>query len=434
MGKLLTMPRLGETMEQGTVRSWLVKQGTPYKRGDVIAEIETDKTVVEFPALEDGVIERFVANEGDVITVGAALAELAGDGPAPLARTGEGPEVKASSQPEDLAASAPKLSGAIPAAGPLSPVLLPDGKKEGMRPAASPAARKLAKKLGIDLASIPATGRQGRVQGWDVRAALSSHAAIGTADALHYAVRGEGGRKPVVLLHGFGGDKDGWLSLAVPLAQHRKVISIDLPGHGGSTSHPALGLEAIGAAVAATLRSIGIERAHLAGHSMGGGAALALALAAPQLAASLTLFAPAGIGPEINARLLTAYAAATAESEIQIILDQFFGRDARIPKGLAGSIAASRRNPGVVEGLKREAAAMLDGMEQRVLPVDKLAGFSGPIRVIWGEEDRVLPMMPHTRRLPGIVAVHRYRRVGHMPQIEIGRDALSLVQMAIAGE
>ncbi len=106
MAKLLTMPRLGETMEQGTVRSWLIKAGVPYKRGDVIAEVETDKTVVELPALEDGVVEKFLASDGDVVSVGGALAELVGE----ASFSGE-----AQRRPENLSvaavpASSPKVS------------------------------------------------------------------------------------------------------------------------------------------------------------------------------------------------------------------------------------------------------------------------------------------------------------------------------------
>ncbi len=92
----------------------------------------------------------------------------------------------------------------------------------------------------------------------------------GNDGALHFSLRGEGDKAPVVLLHGFAGDKDGWLNLAVPLAQHRKVIALDLPGHGGSMAHPARNGKAMAEAVLATLQGLGVGRAHLIGHSMGG--------------------------------------------------------------------------------------------------------------------------------------------------------------------
>jgi pimeloyl-ACP methyl ester carboxylesterase len=424
MPKLLTMPRLGETMEQGTVRSWLVKPGIAFKRGDVIAEIETDKTVVEFPALEDGVVERFLAADGDVVTVGGPLAELVGEGAvsdiarssprAPSPAVPEGAKGQHSNRAQD------KLPQSI-------------GLKGAPRILASPAARKLARKQGIDLAGVPATGRQGRVQGWDIRAALSPSHTNGVAGPLHYFQRGDGEKTPALLLHGFGGDSESWLGLSVPLAQNRLVISVDLPGHGGSVAHAATGFEAMAAAVASTLDQLGLGRVHLVGHSMGGGVAMALALARPRSVASLTLFAPAGLGTKINAKLLMAYARATEEREIALILDQFFGAAAKIPRGLAAAIAAARKHPDVVNALTRTAAAMLDGHDQRSIPMDKIAALDMPIRVIWGDEDRILPMT-QTRKLPGAIAVHRYSGIGHMPQIEIGRDALRLVQMTMAFE
>jgi pimeloyl-ACP methyl ester carboxylesterase len=427
MTKLLTMPRLGETMEQGTVRSWLIKPGIAFKRGDVIAEIETDKTVVEFPALEDGIVERFLADDGDVVSVGAPLAELVDANPS-LSRKPDGHGESAGQPVGDAARNA-----ASPTVQPHARPPIPSRTHEKGRVLASPAARKLARKHSIDLARVSATGRQGRVQGWDIRAALSSTGVGNTNLPLHYSVRGTGEKTPVLMLHGFGGDSESWLGLSVPLAQNRVVIALDLPGHGRSVLHQATGFEAMAEAVAATLDQLGHQHVHVVGHSMGGGVGLALALAKPQSVASLTLFAPAGLGTKINARLLLAYASATEEREIALILDQFFGASAKIPRGLAASITATRTDAHVQEALRRTALAMLDGHDQRSLPMEKIAALTMPIRVIWGDEDRILPMT-QTRKLPGMIAVHRYSGIGHMPHIEIGRDALRLVQMTIASE
>jgi pimeloyl-ACP methyl ester carboxylesterase len=419
----LTMPRLGETMEQGTVRAWLIKPGIPYKRGDVIAEIETDKTVVELPALEGGTVERFVAQEGDVVEVGGVLAELVGAS-AP-SKTVEAPSAKAEAVPKALSANSQFISQRKDASVAPGPSTVPES---GLRPLASPAARKQAKKLGIDLSTVTGTGRQGRIQGWDLRNAKALPAAVAGA-MLHASERGSGEATPLVLLHGFGGDKDGWLNLSVPLAQGRKVISFDLPGHGGSSSVSVHGLQDIAALLRNALRERGLQKIHLAGHSMGGGVALALAMLDPQAVASLTLFAPAGLSTDINARLLRAYARATDEASLSVILDQFFGADAKIPKGLAASIAAARKTG--THALQQSAEAMLDDNNQRVLPLEKLGALEAPTRVIWGVDDHILPMMPNTRKLPGFIAVHRYARVGHMPQIEIGRDAIRLTQLSM---
>ncbi|QIG51722.1 acetoin dehydrogenase dihydrolipoyllysine-residue acetyltransferase subunit [Nordella sp. HKS 07] len=74
--RTLTMPRLGETMDEGTIVGWLVAPGQKFQRGAAILEIETDKTVVEFPALGDGTMEKTLVSSGDRVTVGAPIAEV----------------------------------------------------------------------------------------------------------------------------------------------------------------------------------------------------------------------------------------------------------------------------------------------------------------------------------------------------------------------
>src|SRR5690606_38315680 len=75
----LLMPRLGETMEEGTIVRWLVAPGAAYARGDALLEIETDKTVAEVPALSDGrLVEQLVA-EGARVAVGAPIATVEGE-------------------------------------------------------------------------------------------------------------------------------------------------------------------------------------------------------------------------------------------------------------------------------------------------------------------------------------------------------------------
>jgi pyruvate/2-oxoglutarate dehydrogenase complex dihydrolipoamide acyltransferase (E2) component len=71
--QVLTLPRMGETMEQGRIVAWLKQPGQAFKRGEVIVEIETDKTTVEVPALDDGCLVEIVAESGDEVTVGEPI-------------------------------------------------------------------------------------------------------------------------------------------------------------------------------------------------------------------------------------------------------------------------------------------------------------------------------------------------------------------------
>ena len=74
MTKEITLPRLGETMEEGKISKWIIKEGDSFARGQIIAEIETDKTTVELPALEDGTLKKIVAPEGQDTKVGEVIA------------------------------------------------------------------------------------------------------------------------------------------------------------------------------------------------------------------------------------------------------------------------------------------------------------------------------------------------------------------------
>jgi pyruvate dehydrogenase E2 component (dihydrolipoamide acetyltransferase) len=129
---------------------------------------------------------------------------------------------------------------------------------------------------------------------------------------LRFLRQGEGG-EPLVLLHGFGGDLNNWLFNLEALSADRAVYALDLPGHGGSGKDVGAGdLTALAGALRGFLDSQGLERVHLAGHSMGGLVAGAFAQAEPRRVRSLTLIDPAGLGEEIDAEYVEGFVAATS--------------------------------------------------------------------------------------------------------------------------
>jgi pyruvate dehydrogenase E2 component (dihydrolipoamide acetyltransferase) len=411
MKGMVLMPRLGETMEEGTLRAWLVKPGQAFKRGDVIAEVETDKTVVEMPALEAGTIAELLVAEGAVVPVGAPVARLVGAETIAAPSNAGAANATASAAPVNAPASAPSSGIAV---------------ADKVR--ASPAARAKAKARGLALSALTGTGARGRVQGWDVDAA-----GAGAAAGLALSSRGGGSKRPVLFLHGFGGDRESFLSLEIPLANSRRTLSVDLPGHGKAADHPASGFEPMADAVLAALDAAGEARVHLVAHSMGGGVAIALALKDPVRIASLTLIAPAGVGTIVNTKLLKRYAEARDETMVSLAIEQFVGPDSKLPRAIAAHIAAGRADPRRMAALERGLNGMIDGTRQRLLPVERLAEIAAPVRVIWGLDDKVLPA-DHADRLPGGIALHRFAGIGHMPQVEIPREVLKIVQAAIAGE
>ena len=253
---------------------------------------------------------------------------------------------------------------------------------------------------------------------------------------LPHLASGPDGRAPLVFLHGFAGDHESWLAQTVAFERRRRVIAFDLPGHGAALDWPEIGNAGVSArAVIGSLDGLGIGRFHLVGHSMGGATALIVAfkLAAARRLASLTLLAPGGFGTEINHRLLRRFAAATDPHEIQALLEQFFGFERPIPRSVAERMAERRQDPRVTETLSRIVEAILDGERQKGLDLDALADLPHPVRLIWGDQDRVLPTR-QVHRVPGVVGVHQFAGVGHMPHLEVPREVNRILTEATASE
>lgn len=239
------------------------------------------------------------------------------------------------------------------------------------------------------------------------------------------------GGAPVILLHGFGADRQTWSTIQARLGKSVRSIAFDLPGHGEALDWPTVGNAAVAAkAVAQSLDALGLEKVHLAGHSMGGAVAALVALRAPERVGSLTLLAPGGFGPEINHRLLRRYAGATDPQDMSVLLEQFFGWEFKLPKFLATALAESRSRPGAAATLEAIADEIIDGSVQRTLPRHELAQLAMPIKVMWGTQDRVLPTR-QAHKLPGIVATHIFERVGHMVHLEVPDETVALIRQNV---
>ncbi|MFV2091612.1 MAG: alpha/beta fold hydrolase, partial [Hyphomicrobiales bacterium] len=298
----------------------------------------------------------------------------------------------------------------------------------GVKPRATHGARRLARKTGQDLSKISGTGRRGRVRKADLAGGS------GTSDdrfPLSTRIIGAGDGLALVFLHGLGGDASGWANLQLAHSLDRRTIALDLPGHGGSLGHQgAASLKALDTAVRNTVAQIG-GPVHLVGHSLGGGVAARLALGAPSLAASLTLIAPSGISPDINARLLRRFAQADTEAAMAPLIEQFFGEATRIPDGFAAQAAQARTDPAHRAALAQLLDALVADGVQATWPVDGLARLDCPVKVIWGSEDHILAA-GNLRRLPGTVARHVFVGAGHMVHLERHGEISRLIGENIA--
>ena len=162
--RAFAMPKWGIEMTEGVVAEWLVQEGAPFKKGDLLALIETDKITNEVEAEADGMFARLIATAGESYRVGELIAVLAGDGDSPT--ESEVDAFVAGFRPPE-AKAAPKAAGKTPA--PIAPP--PPPARETVIPASiaiSPAARALAEDRGVDVSTILGSGSGGRITFQDV--------------------------------------------------------------------------------------------------------------------------------------------------------------------------------------------------------------------------------------------------------------------------
>jgi pyruvate dehydrogenase E2 component (dihydrolipoamide acetyltransferase) len=166
----VNMPRLSDSMEEGTVLKWLVEVGGAVKRGEPLVEIETDKANMTYEADSDGVLLEVVASEGDTLAVGEVIArvgqkgEQAADEPAQAEADDEGQEAQPVAEDEQQPDEEARTESAPAGNG-------------GERVKASPVARRIARELGVELATVEGSGPGGRVVKADVEAAAENGSA-----------------------------------------------------------------------------------------------------------------------------------------------------------------------------------------------------------------------------------------------------------------
>jgi len=163
MAKIFRFPDVGEGITEGEIVRWLVKEGDEVKADQSVAEIETDKAIVEMPSPFAGTALKLHFKEKDMVKVGAALITIGEKGESADPLVADNPVVA-----EDAVSRAAVGAKAAPTAGP-APASAPLGASGAVQ--ATPKVRKLAQDLGIDLGAIPGTGPQGRITEDDVRAA-----------------------------------------------------------------------------------------------------------------------------------------------------------------------------------------------------------------------------------------------------------------------
>lgn len=361
----ITMPKFGLAMTEGKVASWAVPEGTRIAQGDELADIETTKITNAYESPVAGVLRRHVAREQVDLPVGALIAVVA-DATVPDA------EIDAFVE-RFQAEFAEKQSAAVVEAAP-----------EPQKIEAGP---------------------------WTIR----------------YLAMGEHEGRPIVLIHGFGGDLNSWLFTQPALAATHRTIALDLPGHGGSTKDAGpWDLPALSQAVVALLDALDVPKAHLVGHSLGGAIALATALDHPARVASLTLICTGGLGDEVDGAFIDGMIAANRRKPMQEVLQKLFANPALVSRDMVEEMLKFKRLDGAVAALTAIAAANFPGGRQAGSLRPRLGELAAPAQVIWGAEDRIIPAA-HAQGLAPNIAVHVLPGAGHMPHMEKAAEVNRLI-------
>lgn len=246
-----------------------------------------------------------------------------------------------------------------------------------------------------------------------------------------YWAEGERG-SPLILIHGLGGYVENWWPDICKFGEQHRVYAVDLPGFGRSDKPSAwpYGLPAFVKFLRDFMAVLGLERASLAGHSLGGAVALQFTQTYPQMVERLVLVSSGGLGPEMGAMLRVASLPLlgellnrpSLENSKLLMASIFYDRsrieleDAQYDFELASQPGAG---PAFLKTLR--SVATLFGQKRALYApiVKQLPGITQPTLVVWGREDRIVPLKHAevARRIPNAQTLI-LDQCGHMPQFE----------------
>lgn len=354
----LTMPKWGLAMTEGKVQEWIHAVGDKVNNGDEILEVETDKISSAVESPYSGVLLKRVAEQGETVSVGGLLGVIGDE----------------SVSSEDVDSFTNKfLEEFVPA------VSDEDGGQD--------------------------------IYSW---AELGDH-------KIRYLDYGAG-EDVVIFIHGFGGDLGNWLFNYQSLGEKKRVIMLDLPGHGESTKDVADGsIDSITTVLKEFVDHLNLSKVDLVGHSMGGALSINMALKFPDLVNRLVLIASAGLGKEIDAEYIKGFADSDSRRELKPHLEKLFVDKSVVNRQFVDDMLKFKRIDGVRDCLQKIYNNLLDDQSNQAnVYVEKLANIEQPILVLWGSDDAIIP----SKQIENIsslknISTHVYENAGHMLQLEI---------------
>lgn len=422
------LPKVDMDMSHGMFAVWHAAEGDLVKQGAPLFDIETDKAAMEVEAPATGRLHHIAAKPGDKIAVGAIVAWIYPEGmvvslpPAP---------VGAAAKPRPVETVVP-----VQAADVAQPVAT-------LAKRATPAARKAARDSGLALSEITGTGPLGRVQHDDVTDLLGQRTAQVAAETVSAPgwipesgtlniSRRKGDGKPVVLLHGFTADSQSWAPFEKALGPARPVVRIDLPGHGKSPKRHVRSFQDLSRMMVEAFDEATreLEDVHIVGHSLGAALALALADIRGRRIASLTLIAPAGLGPEVDAAALNGIVRASRVESLAPWLRKLTATPEGISDDYARAAMRTREDASLRACQADMASALFpDGVQAFDLRA-ALSRIDLPTQILWGRSDHIVPSA-HGILADGEFALHLLTGAGHIPQIECPDRVARIAQRLI---
>lgn len=246
---------------------------------------------------------------------------------------------------------------------------------------------------------------------------------------IRYVEAGSG--TPLLLLHGLGNSSLVWHKVIAPLAQHARVLAIDLPGHGFSDIPTKRYTTADAAAfLSGFMDALRLDRATIVGNSLGGSVAMETALVHPQRVSGLVLVDSAGLGREIawflrfgSIKRLGEYFERPTLKHMQAMARALMYDPSKIDQELLLDMARFRGRPGatpfMLELLRYGVTPF--GQRRHIQRTHLLHTLTSPLLVLWGKQDRLFPAWHGERAArsrPPHSSLHLFEHCGHWPELE----------------